>query len=117
MSTAMFSIILIINLGDGDVKPEVLKKFEHHRQRDSLLHGRDVIKGRKTDGDVEMADPESDSSADEDVTSPTHANVFRIALSADGQWLATSDDHARTHIFNMDSLQVRCSRIIPVVIF
>jgi U3 small nucleolar RNA-associated protein 4 len=35
------------------------------------------------------------------------ARVLRLAVSADGQWLASSDDHARTHVFNLDSVQVR----------
>lgn len=33
--------------------------------------------------------------------------VLRIAISPDGQWLATSDDQRHTHIFNLDSISVR----------
>lgn len=32
--------------------------------------------------------------------------VSRMAFSADGQWLATTDDHCRTHIYNLDAVQV-----------
>jgi U3 small nucleolar RNA-associated protein 4 len=28
-----------------------------------------------------------------------------MAISPDGQWLATTDDHRRTHIFNLDAVQ------------
>lgn len=29
-------------------------------------------------------------------------------VSPDGQWLATADDHHRTHVFNLDSIQHHC---------
>ncbi len=36
---------------------------------------------------------------------PVPATVTRMVMSPDGQWLATTDDHLRTHIFNLDSVQ------------
>jgi len=42
-----------------------------------------------------------------DDTGSCITNVSRMAISADGQWLATTDDLARTYIFNLDSVQVR----------
>jgi len=56
------------------------------------------VKNHKIGDDVEMSDDEEQVSA--------AVNVLRLAVSADGQWLASSDDHARTHIFNLDSVQV-----------
>jgi len=41
-------------------------------------------------------------------SSPCVTNVSRLAISADGQWLATTDDLARTYIFNLDSVQYHC---------
>ncbi|KDR84773.1 hypothetical protein GALMADRAFT_233114 [Galerina marginata CBS 339.88] len=88
------------------------------------------------DGDVEMAEPDVDSQAppassaededeanggisensddedDEDVSSlAAIVSIDRIAVSTDGQWLATSDNHARTHIFNLDLISHHC--ILP----
>ncbi|KAF8895039.1 WD40-repeat-containing domain protein [Gymnopilus junonius] len=134
VSTVMSSYVLIINL-TGD-KPRVLRRFDHHRMQDSIVRDR-VIKGRAKksvqvngnghihvngDGDVDMAEPGAESSLseqdesdsedgeDEDVTVSTAAvvNVDQIAVSNDGQWLATSDDHARTHIYNLDLISHHC---------
>lgn len=33
--------------------------------------------------------------------------VSAMAVSYDGQWLASADDVGRVHVFNLDSLQVR----------
>ena len=46
----------------------------------------------------------SDSDEDEDEDNTAIVSIDRIAISADGQWLATSDSHSRTHIFNLDSI-------------
>ncbi|KAF5368316.1 hypothetical protein D9758_002360 [Tetrapyrgos nigripes] len=98
MSTSMTSYVVVIDIS-GD-KPQVLRKFDHHRQPP----GR-VLKDLKTNGDVKMGEPQDDSDSDEE---PLVSNIFRLAISADGQWLATSDEHCRTHIFNLDSLQHHC---------
>ena len=153
MSTAMSSYILIIDL-TGD-KPKVLRRFDHHRLQDSVVHNR-IVKGRVAgklkggqvkpnghahangNGDVDMGDPEvvsppEDSNDDEgegdedpmDEDADSHEDespqsmaviisVDRIAISTDGQWLATSDNHARTHIFNLDSISVRSSFPIDI---
>ncbi|PPQ98963.1 hypothetical protein CVT24_003459 [Panaeolus cyanescens] len=140
LSTALSSYILVVDL-TGD-KPSVLRRFDHHRLQNSIVHDR-VIKGRairagaqdsqskpKTNGhamvnghgDVEMSDinspsppPDADDKMDEeddDESSsdgegsalPAVVSVDRIAISTDGQWVATSDSRARTHIFNLDSI-------------
>jgi len=105
MSTAMTSHILVIDLGTGDEQPRVLRRFDHHRQKSNSVRNR-AVKIRKNDDDVDMGDPD-DEESDEDM-SPSHANVLRLAISSDGQWLASADDHCRTHIFNLDSIQHHC---------
>jgi U3 small nucleolar RNA-associated protein 4 len=147
MSTAVPSYILVIDL-KGE-KPLVLRRFDHHRIQDSMVHNR-VLKGRalkgvqdkvKTNGvhvngdvDTEMAgdespreeeeqdigDEEKDSDEDEDEVKKTIAaliSVDRIAVSADGQWLATSDNRARTHVFNLDSISVSSFSKSPFILF
>ena len=139
MSTAVPSYILIVDLA-GE-KPRVLRRFDHHRIQDSTvrnrvlkgralkgLQGKAKINGVHVNGDVdtEMADADSpqeeqdaggeeeDSDEDEEEDKTTVAaliSVDRIAVSADGQWLATSDNRARTHIFNLDSISVSSSNI------
>jgi len=97
----MTSYILVIDIS-GE-KPKVLRKFDHHRQP----IGR-VLKELKTTGDVEMTDFRNAMDGEQD---PLVSNIFRIAVSSDGQWLATSDEHSRTHVFNLDSLQVRSKQL------
>ena len=134
----MPSYILVIDLTDE--KPHVLRRFDHHRIQDSIMHNR-VLKGKALkrtqskpkingvhvngDVDTEMADTEfpqeeeeqnssdkeNDSDEDEDKeenekTTAALISVDLMAVSADGQWLATSDNQARTHIFNLDSISV-----------
>jgi U3 small nucleolar RNA-associated protein 4 len=108
MSTALSTHVLIIDLGidtDGQ-QPRVLRRFDHHRMRNVTIRDR-FIRGRKARGDVEMGENKRDD--EEDSAGPVVASILRMAISADGQWLATSDDHARTHIFNLDSVQVTSS--------
>ena len=94
-----------------------------------VLKGKARINGTHVNGDVDTkmanaqspqkeekeqdtGDEESNSDKDEDeqenekLTTATSISVERIAVSADGQWLATSDSQARTHIFNLDSVSV-----------
>lgn len=69
------------------------------------------------DGDAAPEDRDnsgSDSDSDEEPilpSTPFVSTVTRIAISADGQWLATTDIHRRTHIFNLDSVSHHC--ILP----
>jgi U3 small nucleolar RNA-associated protein 4 len=108
MSTAMSSHILVIDLGTNGEKLRVLRRFDHYL-RNTIVHGQ-VVKRWKTDGDVEMGEPDAGTRDDEDederLMSPVVATILHLEISADGQWLATSDDHSRTHIFNLDSVQV-----------
>ena len=130
MSTAVPSYVLVIDLTDE--KPCVLRRFNHHRIQDSIVHHNRALKGIQSkaknngvhingDMDTEMADVEShqedeekdsdeekneDEGEDEKLTKTALISVDRLAVSADGQWLATSDNQARTHIFNLDSISV-----------
>lgn len=106
MSTAATACILVIDLS-GD-KLRVLRRFDHHRRRPVLQER--VVKGRKGDGDgsVDIADLPVDSvDENKNPSTPVSVNVLRMSISPDGQWLASSDDHSRTHVFNLDSIQVR----------
>jgi U3 small nucleolar RNA-associated protein 4 len=82
-----------------------------------MAEGR-VLTGRRNDEDhepdpsepelvVEEHDAESRGIPDPQPTNaePMPATITRMAISPDGQWLATTDDHLRTHIFNLDSVQ------------
>ncbi|KAK2462076.1 hypothetical protein APHAL10511_006539 [Amanita phalloides] len=116
LSMAISSYVLMLDL-TGD-KPRVLQHFDHHRRRDSIVRNR-VIKGRRkndvANADAEMAeeneseaDAEANDEDDESDSTPLVVNILRVAISPDGQWLATSDDHMRTHIFNLDSIKHHC---------
>ncbi|KAF5384706.1 hypothetical protein D9757_006197 [Collybiopsis confluens] len=113
MATALSSYVLIVDIS-GE-KPEVVRKFDHHRQRNNLLRER-VIKDLKTRdiaknvkmGETLEDDSNEEESSEDDDDSPLLGNVSRVAVSVDGQWLATSDDRCRSHIFNMDSIQHHC---------
>ncbi|KIL71045.1 hypothetical protein M378DRAFT_66031 [Amanita muscaria Koide BX008] len=115
MTTAVSSHVLVLDL-TGD-SPRVLRRFDHHRLRDTVIHNR-VVKGRRksknevTDAEMSVDEEASGEESDEAeaFNLPTVVvSILRIAVSPDGQWLATSDDHMRTHVFNLDSLQHHCA--------
>ncbi|KAG5220782.1 U3 small nucleolar RNA-associated protein [Salix suchowensis] len=114
MSVALSGYILIIDLHSHDEKSTVLRRFNQHRKSNGHIGNR-VVRGRR----AVDADPSSSSEAEEDEKDeeeledqkPILARITRMTISADGQWLATSDDLSRTHIFNMDSIQHHC--ILP----
>lgn len=96
--------VLVIDLS-GE-KPRVLRRFDHHRLPQLVVQER-VVKGRKG-GDVDMTDAPADlvEESENQLSAPIIVNILRISISPDGQWLASSDDHSRTHVFNLDSIQV-----------
>jgi len=126
MATAMSSYVLLVDLGANSEKPRVLRRFDHHRAQ-NLVGGNRIIKKSKSDRTVSETHEERekkkkafetghDSGLKEDAdmgdadsrneAGPAITTVSRMAISADGQWLATTDDLARTYIFNLDSVQV-----------
>ncbi|KAJ7169661.1 WD40-repeat-containing domain protein [Mycena filopes] len=96
IATAVGSYILIVDLGDE--KPRVLRRFDHHRHGSSVPGDR-VVTGRA--GEEEESESEMPSVA-------IATSILRLATSFDGQWLASSDSHARTHVYNLDSVQHHC---------
>ncbi|KAH9921964.1 WD40 repeat-like protein [Epithele typhae] len=127
VATSMSATLVVIDLGDGARSPTVLRKFEQHRMRDNIVKGR-FVKRRKharqstPDGDVAMADEDaeltpgadkdgaaddsgSESDSDSDASTRVHTTITRLAVSADGQWLASADARRRTHVFNLDAVQ------------
>ena len=82
-----------------------------------MAEGR-ALTGRRNDEDHEADASESEQDIEGHETEnrgmanfqptnaePMPATITRMAISPDGQWLATTDDHLRTHIFNLDSVQ------------
>ncbi|KAK7064410.1 WD-repeats-region domain-containing protein [Favolaschia claudopus] len=110
IATAVGSHILIIDLGAEDEQPRVLRRFDHHRHGSSIASSR-LVKGRVAD--LEAADTPADEDEAESEPEPTPSaitttSILRLTTSFDGQWLASSDSHGRTHVYNMDSIQHHC---------
>ncbi|KAI0768510.1 WD40 repeat-like protein [Trametes elegans] len=120
IATSTSATVFIIDLGAADRAPRVLRKFEQHRLKEGFVNNR-VIKGRKSaavDGDVDIgtedapaspaasdSDSDASDSSDEEESKLVRTTITRMAVSPDGQWLATADDHRRTHLFNLDAVQ------------
>jgi U3 small nucleolar RNA-associated protein 4 len=116
------AFVFVFDLLFGSTSARVLRRFDQHRNRNSTIEGR-FLAGRRSDTDHEGDASEPDSDIDgpddadgmEDDVQPLHsalstsATITRIAISPDGQWLATTDDHRRTHIFNLDAVQYHTS--------
>ncbi|KAJ6509309.1 WD40-repeat-containing domain protein [Mycena vitilis] len=107
ISTAVGSYILIVDLSTEDEKPRVLRRFDHHRHGSTILNDR-VVKGRPLEAESESAMNDAEESEGEMPAAPITTSVLRLATSFDGQWLASSDSHARTHVYNLDSIQHHC---------
>ncbi|KAF7339840.1 WD-REPEATS-REGION domain-containing protein [Mycena venus] len=111
ISTAVGSYILVVDLGTGDENPRVLRRFDHHRHGSSIPSDR-VVKGRPADAEntdtPALTANEEEDSDNEMPSVPIATSILRLATSFDGQWLASSDTHARTHIYNLDSIQHHC---------
>ncbi|KAF8213295.1 WD40-repeat-containing domain protein [Mycena galopus ATCC 62051] len=109
ISTAAGSYILVVDLGAADEKPRVLRRFDHHRHGSSISGDR-VVKARPTDAEnADAPPPNEDEESESDMPSvPITTSILRLATSFDGQWLASSDTHGRTHVYNLDSIQHHC---------
>lgn len=131
LGSALSASVLVVDLSarneDGKLSPAVLRRFDQHRRKGVVFGkgGRLVRKipervvngasasGSEDEGEEMEVDGEKvednkgvedgDDSEDEE---DTHVVITHMAVSPDGQWLATTDDHCRTHIFNLDAVQV-----------
>ncbi|KAF7306724.1 WD-REPEATS-REGION domain-containing protein [Mycena indigotica] len=102
ISTATGAFILVVDLGKVE-QPRVLRRFDQHRMA-SLTKNR-VVVGRSS---VDEEEPEPEEEEEEHDFTPIATSILRLATSFDGQWLASSDVHGRTHVFNLDSVQHHC---------
>lgn len=93
MASAITSLILVIDLSLE--APTILRTFNQHCNAGSITSGR-MVRGINR------------GTSDEDVQSVggiDSVTIMKMAVSPDGQWLATSDDLCRIFIFNLDSIQ------------
>ncbi|KAL4068329.1 WD40-repeat-containing domain protein [Scleroderma yunnanense] len=93
------STILVIDLGSA--KPTCLRRFDQH-QKPSLVSAGRVIRGASR-GQSKHENHDADDS--DDISNTGTPSVVQMAVSPDGQWLASSDDRGRTFVYNLDSLQ------------
>ena len=108
------AFVLVLDLVSDSASARVLRRFDQHRHRSPMAEGR-VLTGRRNDDDHEADESEPEMDVDGESREiadpqpinpePMPATITRMAISPDGQWLATTDDHVRTHIFNLDSVQ------------
>jgi U3 small nucleolar RNA-associated protein 4 len=116
------AFVLVLDLASDSTSARVVRRFDQHRSRGPIVEGR-TLTGRRNDDDREedaASEPEQDTEEPDAETimiddaqpihatgtnKPTPATITRMAISPDGQWLATTDDHRRTHVFNLDAVQ------------
>ncbi|KZT06760.1 WD40 repeat-like protein [Laetiporus sulphureus 93-53] len=130
VATAMSCCVLVIDLNDAanSQKPRILRRFEQHRMKDAVIGDR-VVKGagkkrrhrsqKHKEGaeDIEMADAQQSGGEEKDHLSDSETElapaegrntllgtITRMAISPDGQWLVTTDERCRTHVFNLDAI-------------
>lgn len=100
LASASTSFILIIDLSTED--PTVLRRFDQHGKLTSLSHGGRLIRGSSRS---QVQDVDGSGGGGALLQSDGPPSVVRMAVSPDGQWLATSDELCRTFVFNLDSIQ------------
>ncbi|KAG2057126.1 WD40 repeat-like protein [Suillus hirtellus] len=93
MASAITSLILVIDLSSE--APTILRTFNQHCNAGSITSGRMV---RGSNRGISDEDEQSVGGIDS-------VAIMKMAVSPDGQWLATSDDLCRIFIFNLDSIQ------------
>lgn len=103
MASATTSFIIIIDLSTEE--PAILRRFDQHRRTSSISGGR-IVRGM---GRAQSQDAEENEGEEMMMTLDSDGpppSIRRMAVSPDGQWLATSDDLCRTFVFNLDSIKV-----------
>lgn len=98
---------------------DVVRSFAQHRQRNAASSriGRaikplpermvsDVNGSNVPDAHADNASSDEDDSPEESASEDWSSHVSQMVVSADGQWLATTDLRGRTHVFNLDAMKV-----------
>ncbi|PVG01220.1 WD40 repeat-like protein [Serendipita vermifera] len=103
VATAQNGFLVVIDIEEHS-EPRALRVFNHHRQ----LNARIRSEQSPLQGDTLM---EVDYEGEQRQTSDGEIDISirQLAVSPDGQWLASSDLKGRTLIFNLDSLQHHCT--------
>lgn len=138
VATAGSAYVLVVDLGDSTprvLRRFAHHRMRHVVLGERVVAGRkgpkdatsvEVEDVEMADGDAEPASTSADeptptdnaatnanADADDDGASPlappVAATVTRLAISADGQWLASTDDRCRTHLFNLDAVSHHCA--------
>ncbi|KIJ68729.1 hypothetical protein HYDPIDRAFT_24982 [Hydnomerulius pinastri MD-312] len=99
LASATTSFIIVLDLSAE--KPTVLRRFDQHRKTSSFSGGR-MVRGTSRSQSKD-ADDDGDDEPTPDSDGPP--SIARMAVSPDGQWLASTDDLCRTFVFNLDSIQ------------
>lgn len=97
LASVSTAAILIIDLSTEE--PTVLRRFDQHGKVFTLSGGR-VVRGSSRSQVQDVDDDDSELPQSDGPPS-----ITRMAVSPDGQWLATSDELHRTFVFNLDSIQ------------
>ena len=99
LASASTSTVLIIDVSTEE--PTVLRQFDQHGKLVPVSGGR-LVRGSSRS---QVQDADDDEGELPQANGPP--SVVRMAVSPDGQWLATSDELRRTFVFNLDSIQAR----------
>ncbi|KZS96154.1 WD40 repeat-like protein [Sistotremastrum niveocremeum HHB9708] len=91
------SLIYVVELLDHENDVRVLRAFDHHVREEAVI--------RSTVDD----ESDDDMGVQQISRKRQHLAILRLAISQDGQWLASTDTLRRTHIFNLDAVKHHCS--------
>ena len=125
-----------VNNGSKDPthSASVIRHFPHHRLRSGVALSRGaerVIKPLPGTANIVSPDPDSsdvdqvkevagEGDEEEKIDESGEARwpaISHVAVSPDGQWLATSDLRGRTYVFNVDAIQVHRFILLPLFDF
>lgn len=116
MGLVSSSLMLVVDLTHTSGLPQVLHVFRYHHYPIKFSTAPASPQPKQINGfqHTGMTPPPTDVEMTNGVTikydRPILASRIRcLAISADGQWLASTDDLGRTHISNLDTLKHHCS--------
>ncbi|PLW15946.1 hypothetical protein PCANC_16478 [Puccinia coronata f. sp. avenae] len=129
MAGSLTSDLVVMDLGclDGTPSIKILRVFYHRASRVDQAHPlRPIITPPSLANTTSLDTPSSssssssppDESADEgnqleDELEDRQSYVVKMAISPDGQWLATADSKRTLHIFNLDAMKHHCYLPLP----